>query len=126
MLVEFDLERCIVCLSEAERNIEHVLPQALGGRLKARLLCTDCNSRFGETFVADLVKDPGIVLAVGNLKNSIPNLYTSIMKSVGYVAPGPDGKPIRILNQKLRARPHRSRRDSYGYRNGCWPSCRHA
>lgn len=104
MHFEIDLDGCVVCLSQVERNIEHLLPQALGGRLNARLLCTDCNSRFGQTLVGDLVRDPSIVVAVSNLQDVLPALYASIMSGVGYVAPGPDGLPIHIRNGRLRAR----------------------
>ena len=39
--------RCIICLSEREGSIEHVFPEALGGRLKIDRVCEACNSHLG-------------------------------------------------------------------------------
>ncbi|MBW2174123.1 MAG: hypothetical protein JRF64_05675 [Deltaproteobacteria bacterium] len=39
---------CFACLEKKELTLEHVLPQAIGGRLKVRIYCKECNDTFGR------------------------------------------------------------------------------
>lgn len=49
--------RCDAELSGDVASVEHIVPNALGGRLKSRaLLCKKCNSVFGDTIDAALIK----------------------------------------------------------------------
>lgn len=83
MLVEVSgLDKCIVCLSSDPRNVEHVIAEALGGRLTARILCPTCNSEFGRTLIPGLLADPGIILAIQNLRERLPSLHSSMTKNV--------------------------------------------
>ena len=45
---------CFGCKKEALLTLEHIIPQAIGGRLKAALLCEDCNSTTGRQIDAAL------------------------------------------------------------------------
>jgi len=42
------VDRCFACKLTKELTSEHIIPQAIGGRLKARLYCKDCNDIFGH------------------------------------------------------------------------------
>ena len=52
--------QCYSCNNEItnqNKSIEHVIPQALGGKLKLNKgLCNKCNQKFGETIDAELIK----------------------------------------------------------------------
>jgi len=45
---------CFGCKKEALLTLEHIIPQAIGGRLKAALLCEHCNSTTGRQIDAAL------------------------------------------------------------------------
>jgi transposase-like protein len=48
---------CHVELSEANYTREHIIPNAIGGRLKiADFICQSCNSTFGYLWDAELAK----------------------------------------------------------------------
>ncbi len=51
---------------------EHLIPQALGGRLTADFLCKSCNDELGHRIEALAKKDPAIVLAIRNFEASHP------------------------------------------------------
>ena len=42
------IDQCFACKNFKELTVEHIIPQALGGRLKARLYCKNCNDTFGR------------------------------------------------------------------------------
>lgn len=46
---------CDCELKDKKNSIEHIIPNALGGRLKAAILCKEHNSKLGEKYDADLV-----------------------------------------------------------------------
>ena len=54
------MSRCYLCkneITEENVSIEHILPNAIGGRLKSSsLICKECNSKFGDTSDACLAK----------------------------------------------------------------------
>lgn len=39
---------CFACTKNRKLTKEHIIPQAIGGRLKAKLYCKKCNSEFGR------------------------------------------------------------------------------
>src|SRR5689334_22818848 len=48
--------RCNATLTDDNSSLEHILPNALGGRLKSRaLLCKPCNSKCGDTIDAAVI-----------------------------------------------------------------------
>lgn len=40
---------CIMCREEKDLTEEHIIPDCIGGSLKSKLLCKDCNSTIGRT-----------------------------------------------------------------------------
>lgn len=54
------MSRCYLCkneITDENVSIEHILPNAIGGRLKSSsLICKECNSKFGDTIDACLAK----------------------------------------------------------------------
>jgi len=47
--VNIPVNQCFSCLSSKPLTEEHIIPQAIGGRLKANLYCKECNDTFGRT-----------------------------------------------------------------------------
>lgn len=53
------MTNCYLCntpLTDKNKSLEHIIPNALGGRLKAYILCKTCNSKMGETIDNKLVE----------------------------------------------------------------------
>jgi len=48
--------------------VEHIIPQAIGGRLKARLYCKECNGIFGEALDDEISKQFDWVGTILNIK----------------------------------------------------------
>ena len=51
--------KCYLChrsLDKSNSSKEHIIPNALGGKLTARILCHDCNNRMGSSYDAQLAK----------------------------------------------------------------------
>lgn len=48
--------------------MEHIIPQAIGGKLKARLYCKACNDSFGEVLDDELSKQFGWIGTLLNIK----------------------------------------------------------
>ena len=59
---------------------EHLIPRALEGILTCSFLCRVCNSRFGSDVEASARFDPSIQLAVGNLREEIPELAQRLIE----------------------------------------------
>ena len=53
------MDQCFSCKRFKNLTVEHVIPQALGGRLKAKLYCKDCNNTFGHELDDILTKNFG-------------------------------------------------------------------
>ena len=51
-----------------ELTLEHVIPQAVGGRLKAYLYCKECNDQFGRKIDGEISKQFGKVATLLNVK----------------------------------------------------------
>lgn len=47
---------CFSCLQKKTLSEEHVIPQALGGKLSEWIYCIECNSAFGADIDAELIK----------------------------------------------------------------------
>ena len=54
------MENCYACdhvLTRENQSAEHIIPNAIGGRLKSKkLLCRKCNSEFGDKYEAEFVR----------------------------------------------------------------------
>jgi hypothetical protein len=60
--------RCFVCKKPQALTLEHIIPQAVGGRLKARLYCKVCNDTFGHELDDEISKQFGWVGTLLNIK----------------------------------------------------------
>ena len=54
------MPKCYLCrteITEENKSVEHIVPNAIGGRLKSsKILCKDCNSKLGSSMDANLAK----------------------------------------------------------------------
>jgi hypothetical protein len=57
---------------------EHIIPESIGGRLSIRFLCTSCNSILGRTVDKAAKSDPSIRIALENLSQELPDLYSQL------------------------------------------------
>lgn len=85
---------CIICLQPRQLTREHVIPAALGGRLTARFLCKDCNSRLGHAHEGDVKRDPVVRRLAAKLHADIPHLSQRLEAGQTYVTLGP-GVPAK-------------------------------
>jgi hypothetical protein len=63
---------------------EHLIPEAIGGKLTCDFLCKPCNDRLGE-IEAHLKSDPAVRLAIENLKHCLPGLWRKMAEGQPYV-----------------------------------------
>ena len=111
------MNKCYICectLVEGNNmSIEHIIPMALGGKLKSKfLLCINCNSRFGADIDSALVNQLSIMCNLLNIKRehkNVPNIigHTTdgkeyVVKSDGIIQFGtrPDIMETNIDNKK--------------------------
>lgn len=92
MNVEWPHSRCIVCLQDTTLSCEHLIPEALGGKLTANLLCIACNSRIGRQVEAAARRDPSIRLLARTLAGQIPELARKLAENQDYLLSGSGGK----------------------------------
>lgn len=60
---------CAAVLNKANRSVEHIIPNSIGGTLKSyRLLCRQCNRAYGMTIDAALANDFESLTASLNIK----------------------------------------------------------
>lgn len=59
---------CYGCAEPRPLTVEHIIPQAIGGKLKARLFCKECNESFGEALDDEISKQFGWVGTILNIK----------------------------------------------------------
>ena len=99
--------RCIICLNEDVRlSTEHLIPQALGGRLTCDFLCRACNSRLGYNLEASVRSDPAVLLAAKNLSGRVPKLPTRLIENHPHVGRAEHGPvPGYMRNGEFRAKP---------------------
>jgi hypothetical protein len=59
---------CYACAEPRPLTVEHIIPQAIGGKLKARLYCKECNESFGEALDDEISKQFGWVGTLLSIK----------------------------------------------------------
>lgn len=96
MYIPYQFSKCIVCTERDPGDPEHVIPQIIGGRLTARLLCDKCNHDFGSEIVSGLKTDTSIRLAVERLQDVIPDFARRYLHRTEYVARADDGSQVRL------------------------------
>jgi len=100
MKLPYEFENCILCKTNPPENWEHIIPESLGGRLQARLLCVSCNSNLGSELIGNLKKNASIRLIMEDLKNELPSLYSRLMDKATFVGKSPNGSLIRVSRTK--------------------------
>lgn len=94
-------DRCIICaLAPAQRSQrsdttakftkEHVIPEAIGGKLTCAFLCKHCNDRLGLR-EARLKNDSRIRWAIQNLQQRLPSLWKTMSQGQSYAVLSPSG-----------------------------------
>jgi hypothetical protein len=113
MIVPWNDEKCIVCrLTTEERRTrcagtaeftkEHLIPDAIGGKLQCSFLCKHCNDHLGEG-ESDLKSDARIRLAIENLKGVLPNLWATMSEGQRYIVQDSAGTlGAKLKNGKIR------------------------
>lgn len=59
---------CFVCKKPYALTLEHIIPQAIGGRLKAKLYCKVCNDTFGHVLDDEISRQFGWIGTLLNIK----------------------------------------------------------
>lgn len=77
------LNTCFSCLQPSLLTREHLIPQALGGRLKRNLYCASCNNEFGNSIDAELVKTFGRWATMLQLSRDRGSNRSFVVKEVG-------------------------------------------
>jgi hypothetical protein len=84
-----------LCKSRLPGDLEHILPDALGGKLQVSILCNDCNHGRGAELVAKVKKDPSLRLAVEALQRRIPAFAHKFLEKAEYAGRVSDGSVVR-------------------------------
>jgi len=58
--------KCYFCSKNEADSVEHIIPNALGGKIKGKILCKDCNNKLGYELDSELTKQ---LLSLSNLLN---------------------------------------------------------
>jgi hypothetical protein len=96
MQFTYKYEKCILCKKNPPGNWEHIIPDSLGGKLQARLLCVTCNSKSGTELIGNLKLNDSVRLAMENLKSELPELYSRFMNKATFIGKVFDGSSIRV------------------------------
>jgi hypothetical protein len=97
MIVPTKFERCSLCLKPEPLTLEHIIPESIGGTLEAKIQCVRCNSTLGSKLISQARQDPVFRLAIGNLKEQLPDLYLSMESGQRYVATDVAGKTVPVV-----------------------------
>lgn len=62
------VDQCFACTQPKELTSEHIIPQAVGGKLKASLYCRECNVQFGREIDVEISKQFGKIATLLNIK----------------------------------------------------------
>lgn len=78
------MSKCFICgieLTEDNCSVEHIIPNAIGGRLKSKdLICKLCNSKYGENSDAMLAKQMNPIMLLLNAKRERGNIQPILIK----------------------------------------------
>jgi hypothetical protein len=73
-------------------TLEHLIPDALGGKLTSSFLCKSCNSQLGHRTEGKTRTDPTVRLLAARLRANLPKLASRLAERQTYVAVGPGPK----------------------------------
>lgn len=96
MRFAYEYEKCIFCKINPPGNWEHIIPESLGGRLQAKILCVSCNSILGSELIGNLKQNASIRLIMEQLKGELPNLYSQLMDKATFVGKTLDGSLVHV------------------------------
>lgn len=99
MRIETNFEKCILCMERPIDSWEHIIPDFLGGRLKAWILCKKCNNDTGRNLIKTLKNDSSIHIAIENLKPQLPELWDRVTKRLPYYGEGDNGSVIEFARK---------------------------
>lgn len=107
MKVPWPHDRCIACGNRAVLTEEHLIPQSLGGRLTADLLCKPCNDALGHRIEALAKRDPAIVLAIRNFESTHPEQAQRVADGMDLIVHSEGGtSKARRRGSDLRVKAH--------------------
>lgn len=109
MKVPWPVEKCILCHGDATLSEEHLIPEALGGKLTADFLCALCNSELGRNLESNAKSDPSVIMSAKIMAHKFPPLASRIVESHPHIAYSDNGPAMgyfkdgdfRIKSQKL-------------------------
>lgn len=105
MKLEWNDLRCIRCAQERTLTEEHLIPQAVGGKLSCEFLCKPCNDQLGQV-EADFRDDPAVRHAIEKLKLQIPALWRTMSEGRPYIMKSRGGSVrAKIIRGEFRANP---------------------
>jgi len=99
-IIEFD--RCILCKSDKDKMTkEHIIPDSIGGKLQAKILCEKCNNDIGSKIYKELVDDILIREAIIDLRDQIPQVFDKFKINLDFEGISSDGRivPMRYNNK---------------------------
>lgn len=89
---------CIFCGLNKPLTLEHIIPEAIGGRITTRSVCTDCNSEMGAGFEGSALKS--ILLDGPRYAHGISGKTGSPKHPFAKVGKYEDGSLVR-LNERM-------------------------
>jgi len=104
MKVPTQLQKCIICCERPIDTWEHILPESVGGRLQARILCGTCNSEVGSEIEADIKSDASIRLAIEHLKRELPDLYGKMQNHQRFIGKDSQSRKVKMYCRKGKIR----------------------
>lgn len=93
-VIEYKWDKRVLCGKAQADSVEHILPQCIGGRLSARMLCGPCNNNVGGKVVAQMKRSASIWLALEWLRGDHPDIYDRLNTDGRWTARGADGVAI--------------------------------
>lgn len=108
MNIRWTGDKCILCLSDDSLSKEHLILEALGGKLTSRFLCASCNSTLGRELEAKAKSDPSILMAAANLRDKLPKLSASLIDGHAHISYSENGPASGyIKNEEFRVKSKR-------------------
>ena len=87
---------CGILLTDDNASEEHIIPNACGGRLTSKkLLCKSCNSKFGNSYDAELLKELKLFSVLLNVRRD-RGTHQPVVRSDGCIALPAKGKPYLL------------------------------
>ncbi len=91
-----ELPKCILCLSPVNLTKEHIIPESIGGKLKAKILCAECNNDIGSKIYKEICDDISIRIAIIYLSEQLPDLINKFKVNLDFEGKSSDGRVIAM------------------------------